>query len=260
MAVELMEISVGFGVGTLVGALGIGGGALLMPFLLLGFGLTPLVAVGTDLAFAGVVKSFGVYWHSKSDSVDWKWVRALVMGSLPGVTLSTVLTGILGARFPEAMNQFVAGATGVVIAALAVFSLWRTFRGPLRNGPSLGVLPQSVLTHVIGFGVGILVGLTSIGSGTVIGLFLLASTGLSARRVVGTDLAHSLILVLLSAVLHGFYGHIAWGTWFGLILGGIPGVWLGVQFATSFPDRVIRVGISVALIVSGVALVNHIPS
>ncbi len=239
-------------VGMLVGLTGVGGGALLTPLLVLVAGVRPSLAVGTDLAFAALTKLVGAWQHWRNGTVDLGCTLRLACGSVPGALLGAQALSALEAGGAGHADVVLARLLGLALLAAAGASLLRaagvTWRAPA--GTRAGVVP-SVL---IGLGVGLLVGLTSVGAGSLLmAVFALFYT-LPARRAVGTDVAHGAVLAAVAAVAHGLAGRVEGPLLMSLLVGSAPGVVLGGWLCRHLPGRPLRLGIAVVLAVTGARL------
>ncbi|MDP2155991.1 MAG: sulfite exporter TauE/SafE family protein [Sulfuricella sp.] len=254
----------GFGVGVIVGLTGVGGGALMTPLLVLGFGISPTVAVGTDLLYAGLTKSGGVWVHSRHNTVQWKIAGWLAAGSLPA---TLVVLGLLR-WFPidkSVISTLITGTLGftLILTALALlfkdrlraWSPWSRNRGAVsvENKP-----PRRVaVTIATGAVIGVLVTLTSVGAGALgaAALFFLYPR-LSAVQIVGTDLAHAVPLALLGGVGHWLLlGTVDGLLLASLLLGSLPGIWLGSHLGISIPEKILRPVLACMLMLIGGKLV-----
>jgi len=249
----------GLVIGILVGCIGIGGGALMMPFLLFGLGLDPITAVGTDLVYAATVKAVGTVEHSRLNTIDWKRVRSLALGSLPGMVLASFLFFYIASHSsPQYANQRIeqlVGAAILLVACVSILKPWLVTRfAPVLVRFEEARRHRSILIGS-GFAVGCLVALTSVGSGALVALVLATTTRLEAKRIVGTDLAHAVLLISLGAMIHVAAGSVQWAIVASVVAGGIPGVILGSRLSVGLPDSLVRAGISLALVMTGVSLV-----
>ena len=242
----------GFLVGILIGLTGIGGGALMTPFLILVMGVRPIVAVGTDLAYGAVTKLAGAYLHWRQGTVDVRLVWRLAAASVPAGLLAVAATRWL----PTGDVDLVVRQTlGVVVVLVALLLLVRVATGdaPIVTN-RWWVRMQGSGTYVVGAVVGALVGFTSVGSGSLIVPFLVAVYPLNTARVVGTDVFHAAILVTITALGHAQAGVVDWALAGNLLVGSIPGVALGSWMAPRFPPRALRAGLAALLLFTGYTL------
>ncbi|MFH0934601.1 MAG: sulfite exporter TauE/SafE family protein [Pseudomonadota bacterium] len=252
----------GFLVGLIVGVTGVGGGSLMTPLLVLFFGVSPATAVGTDLLYASITKSLGGWVHSLNGSVDWKIVGLLSLGSLPAALLTIALFKFL-ALDEKTLKGLVTGVLSVALLLTATALLlkdWikkiaRREDGRVYELHHRHLAPATVITGAI---VGVLVTISSIGAGvlgTVALLFLYPR--LTAVRVVGTDIAHAVPLTAIAGL-----GHLALGTvdlvlLGSLLLGSLPGIYIGSHLSAKVPEKVLRPILAVMLLIIGARLVLH---
>lgn len=243
-------------VGFMVGLTGMGGGALLTPILVLLFGIDPLAAVSSDLVAAVVMKPVGGAVHMRRRTVNLRMVRWLMIGSIPSAFLSVVvLTHIAGGEaVNEAVRQLVGGA--LLLASVGLV-LKGTFSSRSAAADPQSVEVHTVLTLLIGVFGGTMVGLTSVGSGSLMMvLMLLVYPQLTAAQLVGTDLVQAVALVASAAVAHLLFGDVRFGITGSLLVGAIPAVWLGAHVSSRAPDRVIRPILPVILVASGMKMLG----
>jgi uncharacterized membrane protein YfcA len=248
-------------VGVMVGATGVGGGSLMTPLLVLLFGIAPHTAIGTDLIYASLTKMFGVSVHSFQRRVDWQIFRRLSMGSLPVAVATLIVLRTTGSQgLKEGVILIVLGAV-LLLTALAMVVmpvLLRRLGQRSARFPDRYAMFQSPLTVLAGAVLGLLVTLTSIGAGSlaVIVLLLLYPVRLTPAKLVATDLAHAIPLALVAGAGHIMLGNVDFTLLGQLLLGSIPGVWLGAHFGGKLPDRVLRVAIAVVLGAVGLRLIT----
>jgi len=249
----------GFVVGAVVGLTGVGGGSLMTPLLVLMFGIHPATAVGTDLLYAAITKSGGSIVHSRRGSVDWRIVGLLAAGSLP----AAVLTLTLVAHFaPEGLGGATKLISAVLGAALLLTAASLIFRRHLQAFALLhiGAVPNprrtAILTVVTGLFLGALVSISSVGAGAlgVTALFFLYPK-MPAIRIVGSDLAHAVPLTLVAGIGHWWYGSVDWSLLGALLVGSLPGIFLGSHLAARVPDRILRPTLAGMLILVGGKLI-----
>jgi uncharacterized protein len=236
----------GFLVGGLVGLTGIGGGSIMTPLLILLFGVHPLAAAGTDLLYAAVTKAAGARVHAGKGNVDWRVVRLLALGSMPG----TIVTILLMSRVPThspAVTHFVTVAIGIALVLAATGLLLAPRAGQyaaklarLDDSPgSQGARPA--LTVSLGLLLGVLVTLTSVGAGAIgIAVMRVLYPRLSAVRLVGSDIAHAVPLTLIAGAGHWLLGDVKWAMLASLLIGSIPGIYLASRYAHQIPDGILR--------------------
>jgi len=253
-------IAFGFGVGVLVGTTGVGGGSLMTPALILVFGTAPVTAIGTDLAYAAVTKTVGGWRHFRKGTVDMTIALWLAVGSVPGalggVYVLHVLERQLGrASFDDTLLTMVAGALLVTGAAVLVRALLLRVRGE-RDTVEPFETRHKVAAVLVGVSVGFVLGLTSAGSGALIAVALIWVYRLRPRRVVGTDVFHAAILLWVAAAAHLVSGNVDLGLAGTILIGSIPGVWVGTNLATRLPENALRPALGIVLLAAGLALLN----
>lgn len=254
-----MEVAAGALTGLVVGLTGVGGGALMTPILLLGFGVAPVTAIGTDLWFAALTKSVAVPAHQGRGLIDWEIAKRLWMGSLPAalVMVGLLKVGIIGAHHPRFLTLAISGA--VILTALGLM-----FRGKFAQrdlatadpGDSLGHRGRMALTLGSGVVLGFLVTLTSIGAGALGAIFLayLYPTRLTPARLVATDLVHAIPLALFAGLGHLMVGKVDMRLLTLLLCGSIPGVLVGAKLVHHLPQAVLRWTMAAVLLVVGIKL------
>ncbi|HEV8551007.1 MAG TPA: sulfite exporter TauE/SafE family protein [Polyangiaceae bacterium] len=244
-------------VGFVVGLTGMGGGALMTPILVLLFGVEPLTAVSSDIVASMIMKPIGGGVHWKRGTVHRGLVKWLVMGSVPSAFLGVLLLRKLGSG--AGLQSNVKLALGV---ALLIVSLGLVLKPLLaaRKKPGESLLPLAVKplpTLLIGILGGLVVGLTSVGSGSLmIILLLMLYPRLKLSELVGTDLVQAVPLVTSAALGHFLFGDFKMSLTASILVGSVPGVFFGARFSSRAPDTVIRPSLIVVLIVSGLKLVG----
>src|SRR6476659_9541915 len=235
----------GFLVGILVGTTGIGGGSLMTPILILVFGFKPTTAIGTDLAYGAVTKTVGGYRHWKQRTVDFGLSTWMAFGSVPaaigGVAVLKVFEDHFGKdNFDNTLLIAVAAAlllTGVVI--LARLLLPTGGKGERHTTPL--ERRHKVAAVTLGASVGFVLGVTSAGSGSLIAVGLIMLFRLTPQRVVGTDVFHAAILLWAAGLSHVVAGNVDFGLAGTILLGSVPGVWLGSHWSVRVDPAVLRV-------------------
>ena len=254
-------IAVSFGVGIVIGLTGMGGGALMTPALIF-LGVPPAAAVANDLVAAAANKSVGAAVHWRKGSPNLKLAGWLIAGSVPMAFAGAFIVEAIGATSDQ--DEFLKAAIGCTLlfaAATYVFRNFLTFRrGPARGESLADPQVRPLPTLILGAIGGLMVGVTSVGSGSVImvALVLMYPT-LSAVKLVGTDLVQAVPLVASAAISHVLVTGVDWMVLIPLILGGTPGTFLGARMANLVSQSVIRRGITVVLFLTGLAMLG-VPS
>jgi uncharacterized protein len=257
--VDPLIVIFGFGVGILVGTTGIGGGSLMTPILILIFGFKPTTAIGTDLAYGAVTKTVGGWRHWKQKTVDWDLSKWMAFGSVPaavgGVYVLHVLEHSFGNNFDNAILIAVAGAlllTGFVILGRLLLP-----SGEFNERYSADLTTRHKVAAVaLGASVGFVLGITSAGSGSLIAVGLIMIFKLMPRRVVGTDVFHAAILLWAAAIAHVVAGNVDFVLAANILIGSIPGVWIGSGLAVRLPVGVMRTMLACVLLAAGLALLS----
>jgi uncharacterized protein len=242
----------GLGVGILIGLTGVGGGSLMTPLLLIVGGYSPTVAIGTDLAYGAITKTLGGWQHLRAGNVDLRLSKYLAYGSVPGSILGVITLELLDAAYGEDFAPYLLGAVAIALALAAAASLYRSlFRPGLiakeRDSAPLQRVFSRRATSAIGFVLGFILGLTSVGSGALIGLALILLYKLRPRRVVGTDVFHAAVLLWTAALAHLVGGNIDFGLMGTILIGSLPGVWIGTSLVPYVPVPALRVTLGAVL-------------
>ena len=253
---DFLAVLSGFAVGAIVGMTGVGGGSLMTPLLIGAFKLHPAVAIGTDLWFAGITKSGGAWAHQRQGHVDRRVVYRLLAGSVPAALATLALMHYTGLG-----KNWFAGLTLALGIALLLTAVTVAYR---KAWSAVGValerwLPprrRDALTVAAGAGLGVLVTLSSVGAGAIgATLILLLYPRLPAQQVVGTDIAHAVPLTLVAAIGHAWLGHVDWALLGALLVGSLPGIWLGARLTRSLPERLVRGLLCLSLVTAGVKVI-----
>ena len=254
---DVALIAFGLGVGVLVGMTGIGGGSLMTPMLILVFGVTPVTAIGTDLAYAAVTKTVGGYKHWRQRTVDLRLSTWMALGSVPaavgGVYVLTLLEDWAGRDFDDLLLTILAVALLVTGAATLVRAFLKRMHEREREGIDLR-RRHKVAAVVLGVCVGFVLGVTSAGSGALIAVGLILLFRLVPTRVVGTDVFHAAILLWAAGIAHMVAGNVDFGLVGTILLGSVPGVWLGSHWSVRVEPAVLRTTLAVVLIGAGLGL------
>ena len=251
----------GFAVGAIVGLTGVGGGSLMTPLLVLLFGIHPSVAVGTDLLYAAITKTGGTLAHGLKGTVDWKITRLLATGSLPAAVLTLVLVGRFAPGGIDGAASLIKVALGFALLLTAVALIFRKHIQALALARFSGTpnpARTARLTVLTGAVLGVLVSISSVGAGAlgVTALFFLYPA-MPALRIVGSDIAHAVPLTAVAGLGHWFLGSVDWLLLGSLLIGSLPGIWLGTHISTRIPDRVLRPILATMLVLVGAKLISH---
>lgn len=254
----LLIAGIGLVVGILVGLTGIGGGALLVPILVVGVGIPPMIAVGTGTLFVPATKIGAAWQYHRRGLVEMDLVWRLALGSVPGALLGVGCLAILREQMGPGINGFLKVMIGILLIATPSIALLKNYLERKGKKSFRDRLPHYITARngavMVGFVGGFLVGMTSLGSGSIIMTLLLLFYSRSAVRLVGTDIAHAVILGAVAGA-----GHLALGTvdarlLAALLLGSIPGAWLSAKIAPSVGTVWLKRLLFSALIVAGASM------
>lgn len=233
-------ILAGAGVGLAIGVTGVGGGSLMTPLLLV-FGFPLHIAVGTDLVYAAITKSGGVWAHSLKQSINWNLVMLLAAGSIPGTAI-TILCLKYFFDDPTAYTSILSTALGVMLILTALAMVFRNrIKASGLNIPDSLKKSRHAITVLMGLLLGILVTLSSVGAAVVAtALLMLMYPRLSSIQVVGTNIAHAVPLTLIAGSGHAYLGNVDYLLLVFLLVGSLPAIYLGTRISSRVPDRLLQ--------------------
>ncbi len=241
----------------MVGLTGMGGGALMTPILVLLFGIQPLAAVSSDVVASMIMKPVGGAVHWKRGTVHRRLVLWLMLGSIPSAFIGVLLLKSLGGE--AALQGIVKHSLGIALLVVVAGLLARPLlQRRSRNNETVSPLEVRPLpTLLIGIVGGLVVGVTSVGSGSLmIVLLMMLYPRIKLSELVGTDLVQAIPLVSSAAIGHLLFGDFKLGLSASILVGSIPGVFFGALFSTRAPDHVIRPALMVVLLVSSLKLLG----
>jgi len=256
-----------FGIGIVVGLTGMGGGALMTPVLVLLFDVLPLTAVSSDLVASAIMKPVGSAVHLRRGTVHLGLVKWLCIGSVPAAFAGVIIARSLGGG--ESVQSVIRTALAIALLLSAAGLMVRAYMrlveharvrdgraAPLPQGrPRVEVRPLPTL--MVGILGGIVVGMTSVGSGSLIIIALMALyPHLKASELVGTDLVQAVPLVMSAALGHVLFGDFQLGLTASLLVGCIPGVWLGAHLSARAPGGLVRRALAFVLLASALKLLD----
>ncbi len=256
---DLSQVISGFAVGAIVGITGVGGGSLMTPILVLLFGVSPATAVGTDLLYAAITKSGGTVVHARRGNVDWRIVGLLAAGSLPAAAVTLFLVSRFAPGGLGGAAHIIKFSLGIALLLTAVALVFRRQLQTWAQSHDVDTLPayrRDRLTVVTGLILGTLVSLSSVGAGAVgvTALFFLYPK-LPAIRIVGSDLAHAVPLTLVAGLGHWWLGSVNWDLLVSLLLGSLPGIYLGSHLAARISEKILRPTLAGMLVLVGAKLI-----
>ena len=246
-------------VGLLVGMTGAGGGALMTPMLILLFGVKPATAISSDLVAAVVMRPFGAAVHLRAGTVNLRLVRWMVLGSVPAAFLGAYLLKLMGHAKSSQHHIEVALGTALLVGAAAMVLRYLLDRrdGQQRTARVHGLVARPLRTIAIGVVGGIVVGMTSVGSGSLmIVMLLFVYPAIGAKQLVGTDLTQAVPLTLAAALGALIFGHVSFAVTGSLIIGSVPAVLVGSWLSSTVPDRYVRPAIAFVIFASGLKYVG----
>lgn len=249
-------IVMGLLIGFMVGLTGVGGAALLTPVLIL-LGISPSIAVGTDLVYNSITKFFGSFQHWRQKTINLKLVKYLAIGSIPSAICAVGILHLFDTFFHNE-EQVIKHALGYVLILVALTTLIKTFMKNKLEWNRLqlkSIYEKRSLTIAIGAILGFIVGLTSIGSGSLFALAMLYLFRMSPSELVGTDIAHAFLLVTAAGMMHAGIGNVDYLLMLNLLVGSIPGVILGSTLSSKLPAKPLRTIMALMILVSGFKLI-----
>ena len=250
----------GFVVGLIVGLTGVGGGSLMTPILVLLFGFKPAIAVGTDLLYAAVTKASGILVHHRRGTIEWRIVGLLACGSVPASLISVFLLGKLESSGVD-YDRIICVSLSI---ALILTSLVLLFKGRLQALSqnerfdairSLHREFRTPMTVAAGAMIGALVALSSVGAGALgAAILFFLYPRIRAITIVGTDLAHAVPITLIAGLGHAHIGTVNYTLLASLLVGSLPGIYLGSHMGARLPDRIVRPILASMLLLIGVRM------
>jgi uncharacterized protein len=250
----------GLAVGLLVGLTGMGAGSLMTPIMISFFGFPATTAVGTDLVYSAITKMFGAARHHRLRNVNHELALWMATGSVPAAIAGVFTLYHIPAGNIESWLPTVIGYTLVAVGIAVIIRTFVTIRGlwSARDLPADGELTRRHKTIALTIGVvfGFVLGLTSVGSGVFFGMALVTLFPLSARKVVGTDLLHAMLITLAAGIATVVWGMPNFGYVGSILVGSIPGILVGSQFTARMPERALRGSLASVLALSGLKLLN----
>jgi uncharacterized membrane protein YfcA len=241
---DLIVIAFGFGVGILIGLTGIGGGSLMTPLLVLFAGISPVVAIGTDLAYGAITKTLGGWRHWRKGTVDLGVSLWLAVGSVPGALVGVWLLDRLHDTYGKGFEPALLGSIAAALMIVALTILGRALFMPRLVARERDTVEQTRRTKItavlIGAVLGLVLGVTSVGSGALIGLALILVFKLTPHRVVGTDVFHAAILLWAAGTAHWISGNVDFVLMGTILIGSLPGVLIGTHLISHVSASALR--------------------
>lgn len=251
MLFDWTAVLAGAGVGLIVGLTGVGGGSLMTPLLISVFHLDRAVAIGTDLWFAGLTKVSGSVAHHREGHVDYRITGLLLAGSIPAAIGTMIYMHIEG--LTRRGDSMLAYALGIALLLTAVTVAFRPVWHKVGVWLERWITPQRqpALTVICGLILGVLVSLSSIGAGAVgATMILLLYPRMDVKRLVGTDIAHAVPLTIVAGIGHASLGNVNWALLAALLVGSLPGIWIGAKLTKHLPETIVRFALCVCLVLA----------
>ncbi|MEA2136970.1 MAG: uncharacterized protein QOG56_120 [Solirubrobacteraceae bacterium] len=255
-----MVIAFGLGVGILIGLTGIGGGSLMTPLLVLFAGVSPVMAIGTDLAYGAITKTLGGWRHLRKGTVDLGVSKWLAVGSVPGALVGVWLLDRLHEAYGKRFEPTLLVAIAIALLIVSLTILGRALFMPKLVARETHAIVQTRRTKVtavsLGAVLGLILGVTSVGSGALIGLALILVFKLTPHRVVGTDVFHAAILLWAAGLAHIVSGNVDFLLMATILCGSLPGVLIGTALVTHVPARGLRPTLGCVLLGSALGVLS----
>jgi uncharacterized membrane protein YfcA len=255
--IDPLVIAFGLGVGVLIGLTGIGGGSLMTPLLILFAGVQPVVAIGTDLAYGAITKTVGGWRHLRSGTVDLGISKWLAVGSVPGSIAGVLLVDALHDRYGDGFDSTLLSLVAAALFIVAFSVLGRALFGVPRERHTVPLTAHAKAAAAgIGLVLGVILGMTSVGSGALVGLALIMVFRLTPHRVVGTDVFHAALMLWAAGLTHLLVGNVDLTLMANILAGSLPGVWLGTALLPRVPAAALRPTLGCVLLGSALGVVN----
>ncbi len=244
-------------VGLLVGVTGMGGGSLMTPLLVLLFGFKPSIAIGTDIVHGAIFKSFGAVQHRRLGHVHARLTAWMLLGSAPFSLIGVAVSWWLKKEYGDGYEDTAKAILGIALVLCGLAFLVKAYVHSVPEDKPFILQPRdraiAVATGIVG---GFVVGLTSVGSGTLFGLVMLIAFPLTAAKIVGTDIFHAAVLLTVAGAGQLVAGHVDLGATGWLLIGSVPGVLIGGRLTVRLPERALRVALASTLTLAGVKLLD----
>ena len=257
-AMDYLYTLSGFAVGAIVGLTGVGGGSLMTPLLVLVFGVPPATAVGTDLLYAALTKAGGTVAHGRKGHIDWQITRRLALGSIPAAALTLFVLSQLP-KGNNVIGEIISHGLGFTLLLTAIAILFgrklRDYAGE-HDDSEFRQRHLAKITITVGAILGLLVTISSVGAGALgVAVLFFLYPKLSPVKIVGSDVAHAVPLTLVAGLGHWMLGGVDWSLLGSLLLGSLPGIWLGTQVSAKVPEHILRRILAAMLVLIGSKLV-----
>ncbi len=268
LMILLKDVMLGLVIGLAIGMTGVGGGVLIQPSLIHIIGLSPVVSVGSGLAFAVITKMGGLLTHLKLKTVNASLAFYCLLGSIPGILISSKMISYLVLNYDvNRINAYIQISMAIILLVVSLIIIIQVIYTKAKfqisyatNGNDINLnLRQKLINSCAGFLIGILIGATSIGGGVVIISFLIVLLNVSTRTAIGTSIAISLVISAFGTVVYVYGGFVDFSTTIFLSIGSIPGVYLGSILAAKTPEWFLKMLLIIITVLSGISLFFGIP-
>lgn len=259
MHIDPEVVAFGLGVGTLIGMTGVGAGSLMTPILILVIGVKPITAIGSDLAYGAITNSVGGWRHWRQRTVDVSLSTWMALGSMPAAIVGVVVLKVLEQGNRKSFDDTLLITLGAVLLLCAIAMLARMLLGhaTARERDRVHLTPRLRATAVtLGLMIGFIVGVTSAGSGSLITVAMVLAFGLAPRQVVGSSVFNSAIVLWAAALAHVVAGDVDYGLAGTILLGSVPGVWVGSALSYRVPVGALRVALALLIVGASLALIQ----
>jgi uncharacterized membrane protein YfcA len=227
------------------------------PLLVLFFGFKPSIAIGTDIVHGAIFKSFGAVQHRRMGHVHARLTMWMLLGSAPFSLLGVAVSWWLKREYGEGYEDAAKAVLGIALVVCGIGFLVKAYlHSTPEDKPFILQRRDRVIAVATGVVGGCVVGLTSVGSGTLFGLVMLIAFPLTAVKIVGTDIFHAALLLAIAGAGQLVAGHVDLGATGWLLIGSVPGVLIGGRLTLRLPDRALRVALAATLTLSGVKLLD----
>jgi uncharacterized protein len=255
--IDPLVIVFGLGVGILIGLTGIGGGSLMTPLLVLFAGVQPVVAIGTDLAYGAVTKTLGGWRHLRAGTVDMGVSKWLAVGSVPGSVAGVLIVHGLHEKHGDSFDTTLLGLVAAALFIVAFSVLARAAFGVPRERHTVPLTAHGkVGAAAIGLVLGVILGMTSVGSGALVGLALILVFRLTPHRVVGTDVFHAAIMLWAAGLTQLIVGNVDFTLMANILIGSLPGVMIGTALLPYIPATGLRGVLGCVLLGSAIGVLS----
>ena len=254
MHLFLIKVLIGGLVGLLVGLTGLGSGMLLLPILVFGLGVPPITAVGSDAIFSALTKVGAGILHWRQGSVNWRLVRALALGSIPSSLGGVLLLAYLRSTHGNGVNDFLRVVIGILLVGIPLLMLFPPSSKVPVTRRMESISSSWVGGALIGLIAGFLVGMSSVGSGTLVLALIVFLTRCSPSVLVGTDIAHAVILTGFTSLLYFRMGNIDLPLVAALLIGSVPGALIGARLTAHLPSLWLQRVLCIGLLITGAKL------